>query len=127
MAVLHKYFYWPKLHQDVGKYIRSRTAYSIAKPTIKNKGLSTPLPTPSQPWKFDSMDYMSDIPSTKHENNYFFVFVDRFSKMAIMETCKKSITKKTNAKLFFERVWVHFWIPWSIISYRDNRFLSAFW
>jgi len=35
MAVLQKYFYWSKLRQDVGKYIRSCTAHAIAKPTIK--------------------------------------------------------------------------------------------
>jgi hypothetical protein len=31
------------------------------------------------------------------------------------------------AKLFFERVWVHFGIPYTITSYRDNRFLNTFW
>ena len=35
VAVLQMYFYWPKLRQDVGKYIRSCTACAIAKPTIK--------------------------------------------------------------------------------------------
>jgi hypothetical protein len=31
------------------------------------------------------------------------------------------------AKLFFERVWVHFGIPQTIISDWDNRFLNTFW
>jgi hypothetical protein len=53
--------------------------------------------------------------------------VDRFSKMAIMAACKKNITAEATAKLFFERVWVHFGIPQSIISDRDSRFLSTFW
>eukprot|EP00253_Pinus_taeda_P030958 PITA_30958 len=73
------------------------------------------------------MDYMSDLPSTKHGNDCVFVVVDRFSKMAIMITCKKNITTEATAKLFFERVWVHFGIPQSIISDRDSRFLSTFW
>jgi hypothetical protein len=47
--------------------------------------------------------------------------------MAIMMACKKNITAEATAKLFFERVWVHFGIPQSIISYRDSRFLSTFW
>jgi hypothetical protein len=33
--VLHKHFYWPKLRLDVGKYIRSCTSCTIAKPSIK--------------------------------------------------------------------------------------------
>jgi hypothetical protein len=35
VAVLQKHFYWPKLRQDVGKYIRSCTTCTIAKPTTK--------------------------------------------------------------------------------------------
>ena len=73
------------------------------------------------------MDYMSILPSTKHGNDCVFVVVDRFSKMAIMAACKKNITVEATAKLFFERVWVHFGIPQSIILDRDNRFLSTFW
>jgi hypothetical protein len=127
VAVLQKYFYWPNLRQDVGKYIKSCTACAIAKPTIKKQGLYTPLPTPSRPWESISMDYMSGLPSTKHGNDCVFVVVDRFSKMSIMMACKKNITAEATAKLFFERVWVHFGIPQSIISDRDSRFLSTFW
>ena len=91
VAVLQKYFYWPNLWQDVGKYIRSCTAYAIAKPTIKKQGLYTPLPTPSRPWESISMDYMSGLPSTKHGNDCVFVVIDRFSKMVIMAASKKNI------------------------------------
>jgi hypothetical protein len=127
MAVLKKYFYWPKLGQDVGKYIKSYTSCSIAKLTIKKQGLYTPLPTPSRPWESMSMDYMLDIPSTKHGNECVFVVVERFLKMPIMMACKKNITTQATTKLFFERVWVHFGIPQSIISDQDSRFLSTFW
>jgi hypothetical protein len=65
VVILQKHFYWPKLRQDVNKYIRSCTACAIAKPTIKKKGLYTPLPTPERPWESISMDYMSGLPSTK--------------------------------------------------------------
>ena len=47
VVVLQKYFYWPNLRQDVGKYIRPCIACAIAKPSIKKQGLYTPLPTPS--------------------------------------------------------------------------------
>jgi hypothetical protein len=127
VVVLQKYFYWPNLRQDVGKYIKSCTACTIAKPTIKKQGLYTLLPTPSRPWESISMDYMSGLPSTKHDNDCSFVVVDRFLKMSIMMACKKNITVEAIAKIFFERVWVHFGIPQSIISDRDNRFLSTFW
>jgi len=47
--------------------------------------------------------------------------------MAIMVAYEKNITREATAKLFFERVWVHFGIPQSIISDQDSRFLSTFW
>ena len=58
---------------------------------------------------------------------FFFMVIDRFSKMAIMAACKKNITEKAIAKLFFERVWVNFGILQFIISDHDSRFLSTFW
>jgi hypothetical protein len=116
VVVLQKHFYWPKLRQDVNKYIRSCTACAISKPTIKKQGLYTPLPTPERPWESISMDYMSGLPSTKHDNDCVFVVVDRFSKMAIITAYKKSITMTDTAKLFSEWVWVHFGIPWTITS-----------
>jgi len=69
---------------------------------------------------------MSILPSTKQGNDFAFVVVDRFYKMAIMASCKKNITIKANSKLFFEQVWVHFWIPKTIVSDWDSQFLSTF-
>jgi hypothetical protein len=110
--ILQKHFYWPKLRQDVNKY-------------IKNQGLYTPRPTPQRPWESISMDYMASLPSTKHDNDCVFVVVDRFLKMAIITAYKKRITAEDTAKLFFE--WVHFWIPRTITLDQDNMFLNTFW
>jgi hypothetical protein len=92
VAVLQKHFYWPKLRQDVGKYIRSCIAYAISKPTKKKQGLYTPLPTPDRLWESISMDYMPGHLPIKRVNDYVFVVVDHFSKMAILVSCKKNIT-----------------------------------
>ena len=126
VAILQKHFYWPKLRQEVSRYIRSCTACAIAKPTTEKQGLYTPLPTPDRPWESISMEYMSGLLSTKWGNDCVFVVVDFFSNMVIMVACKKSITVEATAKLFFERVWVHFVIPQTIISDQDIRFLNTF-
>jgi hypothetical protein len=99
VVILHKHFYWPKLRQDINKYIISCTACAIAKPTIKKQGLYTPLPTPEKPWESISMDYMSGLSSTKQGNDCVFVVVDRFSKMAILTACKKNITMTDTTKI----------------------------
>jgi hypothetical protein len=73
------------------------------------------------------MEYMSGIPSTKWGNDYVFVVVDHFSKMAvILAASKKRIRIEATAKLFFKLVWVNFWIPQTIVSYQDSRFLNTF-
>ena len=57
------------------------------------------------------MDYMFDLPSTKHGNDYIFVVVDWFSKMAILISFKNIITVEATTKMFFENVLVHFGLP----------------
>ena len=81
------------------------------KPTIKKQGLYTSLPTPNGPWNSISMDYTLILPSINHGNDCVFVVVDRFSKMAILLACKKSISIEATTKIFFEHVWVHFGLP----------------
>ena len=127
MAVLHKYFYWPKLWQDIGWYIKPFTSHAITKPTIKKQGLYTSLPTSNGPCESIFMDYMSGLPSIKHGNDCLFVFVDRFSKMVILIACKKNISAEATTKLFFKHVWVHFGFPQTIISDQDSQFLTTFW
>jgi hypothetical protein len=126
VAILQKHFYWPKLQKDINKYIRYCISCVISMPTIKKQGVYTHIPTPERPWESISMDYMSGLPSTKKGNDCVFVVVDQFSKMAILTTCKKSIIATDTVNLFFERVWVHFGIPQTIISYRNNMFLNTF-
>jgi hypothetical protein len=127
MDVLQKHFYWPKLRQDVNKYIRSCTSCSIANPTIKKQCLYSPLHTLEKPWESISMDYMSDLLSTKQGNDCVFVVIDQFSKMPIFTVYKKKITMTYTTNLFFERVWVHFGIPNTIVFDRGNKFLNTFW
>jgi hypothetical protein len=73
------------------------------------------------------MDYMSGLPSNKQGNDCAFLVVDQFSKMAILTANKKNIIAADTTKLFFERVWVHFGIPQTIISDQYSRFLRTFW
>jgi hypothetical protein len=127
MVILQNHFYWPKIRQDLNKYIRSCTTYSIAKTTIKKQGLYTSLPTPEKPWESILMDYMFSLSSTKKGNDCVFVVVDRFSKMASLTSCKRNITTIDTSNIFFEQVWVHLGIPQTIISDRDNRFVDTFW
>jgi hypothetical protein len=120
VEMLQKHFNWSKLRQEVSKYIRSCIACVISKPTNKKQGMYTHLSTPDMPWESISMDYMSDLPSTKQRNDCVFLVFYRFSKMVIMAACKKSITVEATANFFFEQVWVYFGIPKTIVLDRDS-------
>jgi hypothetical protein len=77
MVILQKHFYWPKIRQDVSKYIRSCTTCAIAKPTIKKQGLYTPLPTLEKPWESISMDYiLAFCPPSKEMIVYLWSLID---------------------------------------------------
>jgi hypothetical protein len=124
--IIEKHFYWSKLRQDFNKYIISFTTYVISKPNIKKKRLYTLLPTPERPLESFSMDYISSLLFTKHNNDCVFVVVDQFFKMAIITSCKKRITVADIDNIFLEWVWINFWIPCTITSDWDNRFFIAF-
>jgi hypothetical protein len=66
------------------------------------------------------MDYMLGLLSTNRGNDSVFEVVDHFSKMTILVAYKKKIIVEATAKLLFERVWVHFRIPQTIVSDQDN-------
>jgi hypothetical protein len=104
VVILQNHFYWTKIRQDVSKHIRSCTVCAISKPTVKKKGLYTPLPTPERPWESILMDYMSILLFTNQGNDCIYVVVDPFSKMDILTAYKKSITMADIAKIFFKQV-----------------------
>jgi hypothetical protein len=115
------------MKEYVPRYIRGCIRCCTNKPNNKKKGLYHPLPVPTQPWESISMDFLGGLPKTRKGHVYLFVVVNRFIKMYIFVPCKNTITGQESTNNFFEQVWVHYGIPRSIISYRDTRFLSAFW
>jgi hypothetical protein len=73
------------------------------------------------------MDYMLGLRSTKRGNDCFFVVVDHFSKMEILDAWKNNITVEVTSNIFFECVWVHFGIPQTVVSDWESQFLNTFY
>ena len=73
------------------------------------------------------MDYLIGYPTSKHLHDMILVVVDRFSNMAILIPCKKTMTAKRTAQLWFEHVWKHYGLLTTIIFDKDARFVSTFW
>lgn len=88
VANLQRYVYWPNMVPKVEWYVKRCTVCNTSKPNNKKLALYIPLPVPSRPWESISMDFLRGLSTTKKGNNYIFVIVDRFSKMAIMIPCR---------------------------------------
>jgi hypothetical protein len=112
-------------HQ-VENFIRSCALCSQHKPSNRKFGSYQPLPLPSFPWDFISMDFLSGLPLTLNEHDSIWVIVCHFSKMALFFPCNKTTTASQIPDFLFHNVWPHFSLPTSIISDRGTRFLNTF-
>ena len=64
------------------KFIQCCQVCQIAKGFSHNTGLYQPLHVPSKPLENISMDLVLGLQRTQRDNDFIFVVVDRFSKIA---------------------------------------------
>lgn len=93
--------------------IESLTSYASVNPSIPCETIST--------------DFIGGMQMTRRMHDYLFVVVDKFNKMCVLNSGKKTIKSHEAAELFFANVWVHFGLPTLIVSDRESRFLGTFW
>lgn len=125
-----RWYYWPKMIDDVSRYVRACLLCRRSKPYRDGKhGLLHPLPIPEKYWSSISMDYITHLPPcTDNGRTYtdILVMVDRLSK-------KKKFIPVTDLRVdtlvhaFVEYVWREEGYPDKIISDRGAQFVSHFW
>ena len=72
------------------------------------------------------MDLFTGLPKVLGKDS-IFVVVDRLTKFDHLFSITTSFTTAQVSELFFSEVFRLHGLPKSIVSDRDNRFLSAFW
>ena len=94
-------FWWPGWRKDVEKYVVDCPVCQRNKAlTVKKAGLLQPLPIPSFKWESVSMDFITQLPTTKSGNDAVIVFVDRLTKMVHFAPTKTTCSAEDVACLF---------------------------
>ena len=76
--VLSTHFFWPRMRQDVERYVAQCATCQKAKSRLNPHGLYMPLHVPSTPWADISMDFVLGLSRTKRGRDSIFVVVDHF-------------------------------------------------
>ena len=92
------------MKDQVTKHIEGYSLCCSSKPSNRKLGLYQPLIVPSHPWKCILMDFVGVLPMTKKGHDYLFIVMDRFKKMCILISCKKTIIGQDVVNLFFSYV-----------------------
>jgi len=125
---LARYFYWPRMHQQVREYCNTCEKCQQMKSSNQHKiGLLYPLEPPRQPWESISLDLITDLPVTKRGHTACVTFVDRFTKMVHVWPCKTQVSSEEMVEIFLQAVFRMHGVPREIVSDRDPRFTAAFW
>jgi len=120
-------FYWPKMDENITKYVRSRDVCQRNKVNRHKKfGVREPLEVAMRPWMAISMDFVGGLPKSDGYTK-IWVIVDRFSKMAHFILLRMEEYIKELALTLVKEIWGLQGLPESIVSDRDTRFTSRFW
>ena len=120
-------FWPPQKWKAVKEFVLScNTCSRLKNPQHCPYGLLQPLPIPRQSWSFISMDFITDLPSSKNFDA-IFIIVDRLTKMAHFVPCTKTITREETARFLVDNVYWYHGLPDDIISDQGPQFISKFW
>ncbi|KAI2645985.1 Transposon Tf2-9 polyprotein [Labeo rohita] len=124
LSLLKERFWWPRMEQDVQRYVRGCRECTISKtPKHLPSGKLLPLPTPNRPWSHLGVDFITDLPASGG-NTCVLVIVDRFSKFCRLIPLKGLTTAWETAQLLFDHVFRPYGLPEDIVSDRGPQFIS---
>ena len=127
LELITRNFWWPKIHIDVAKFVRSCETCARNKINRHRRyGLLQPLDTPDRPWKSIEIDFLCGLPSSRGYT-VIMVVVDRFSKMIHLIPFKKIPDAKETAKAFMENIYRLHGLPKDIYTDRGSQFTSTLW
>jgi transposase InsO family protein len=129
-AVRRKY-YWHGMAQDVKNHILTcDSCQRCAVHRHKEYGQLEPLPLPSGPMEWVTLDFITGLPPSKWRGGVYdavLVLVETFTKFAVYIPCRKDIDAPELAELMYDRFVSFLGMPQNLVSDRDTLFTSKFW
>jgi len=127
LELLSRNYHWPKMWQDVERFIRNCHTCRQSK-TSRHAPYRVlhPLAIPQQPWQDILMDFITGLPRSK-DHNAIWVVVDRLTKQRHLVPCSTTVDTRDLADLYLQHVFRLHGLPRTITSDQGPQFASAFW
>ena len=129
--LMSRKYFWESMKADIKEYVDTCDVCQRVK--VKRHrpyGELGALPIPKGPWKEITMDFITDLPPSKHKHCVYdaiLVVVDRYTKMAVYLPTTKKINAVELEELLMQEVFLKFGAPEGIITDRGSVFTSGFW
>jgi hypothetical protein len=128
LEMVKRQFWWPKMDQDIKKYVETCYKCQANKPDRRNRQVPlTTLVPPSACWRTIGVDMIVDLPvSEGAEYNAIIVFMCHLSKMARIIPTHTSLDARGMAQLFIREIFPHYGMPLEIVSDRGTQWNNEF-
>lgn len=124
-ARVQEHYYWPKMRQDVMKYVRKCQVCASQK--IANSprmGLMGAEKSASYPWQIISVDIMGPFPRSSKGNTHLLVVGDWFTKYTLVCPMRKA-TAQNVVKFMENEVFLVFGVPQFILCDNGTQFAGS--
>lgn len=123
--LLCKKYWWPNMNGDIDVYVDNCSCKSSKIPRDKTPGLLRPLPLPLRPWHHVVVDFKY-MPKAKDGSDNTFNIIDKLSKETWSTACKRSVTAKDAAWMFYKGPYRVHGLPQTVTSDRGPQFVADF-
>ena len=128
-GLVSRYYWWPKLAQDVYNYVKGCAECQRHKVNTQAKKAPLVPITPvaeALPFQTIALDFIVKLPISNGFDSILTITDHDCSKASLLLPCNETINAEGVADLYLQRVFPHYGLPSKVISDRDPRFTSRF-
>lgn len=116
-------YYWPRMFQDIRRYIRQCESCQKYKPQQRQAAGRMLTQFAEEPWVIICADFVGPLPRSSHGNTMLLVFYDKFSKWTEFVPLR-SATTDTAIRGFRERILARYGVPKILVTDNGTQFTS---